>query len=85
MREMEFRSNHRDDPEVVDYLFKLIKSGPIPLVMYRSPAESRGGGAATIGVLDVLTITGLVGRLTGVVASMRFLARARAASMMGIT
>ena len=29
MREMEFRFNHRDDPEVVEYLFKLVKSGPV--------------------------------------------------------
>ena len=29
MREMEFRFNHRDDPDIVAYLFKLLKSGPV--------------------------------------------------------
>ena len=29
MREMEFRFNHRNDPEVVDYLYILIKAGPV--------------------------------------------------------
>ena len=29
MREMEFRFNHRNDPEVVEYLFKLVKFGPV--------------------------------------------------------
>lgn len=28
MREMEFRFNHRDDPDAVRYLYKLLKSGP---------------------------------------------------------
>ena len=40
MREMEFRFNHRNDPEVVEYLFKLVKSGllddPILLLILMS-------------------------------------------------
>jgi hypothetical protein len=29
MREMEFRFNQRNAPEIVEYLFKLLKSGPV--------------------------------------------------------